>query len=96
MNADFACPRIPPAGLLLPRPKSNQKAAGNQVSRSLSFIHPGFLNVAAIHGILTDNYMRLPGASAVFHPRKEASLFGVLPQMSELVFRVKSLNMFCD
>ena len=28
------------------------------------FIHPGFVNVAAIPGIVTGNYMRLPGATA--------------------------------
>ena len=44
----------------------------------LSFIHPGFVNVAAIPGILTGNYMRLPVATAVLHPCKEAALFGVL------------------
>ena len=40
------------------------------------FIHPGSCNVArtlvrdAIHGVSTGNYMRLPLAIAVFHPRK--------------------------
>jgi hypothetical protein len=32
------------------------------------FIRPGFLNVAAILGILTGYYMRLSMAAAVFHP----------------------------
>ena len=47
------------------------------------FIHPGFVNVAAILGIVTGNYMRLSGAgprglktSRVLHPCKEAALFG--------------------
>jgi hypothetical protein len=38
----------------------------------LPFIHPGFLNVAAIHGNLTRNYIRLPMATAILHPCKEA------------------------
>ena len=34
------------------------------------FIHPGFLNVAAIPGTLSANYMRLSMATAVFRPEK--------------------------
>jgi hypothetical protein len=57
----------------------------------LSFIHPGFLEGLRRPGLSAGNYMRLPVATAVLHPYKEASLFGVLPQMSELVFRVEKI-----
>jgi hypothetical protein len=33
--------------------------------------------------------MRLPKATAIFHPRKEAALFGVLPQMTGWVYWAK-------
>ena len=45
----------------------------------LPFIHPGFLvgrahfNARRHPGLSTGNYMRLPGATVVFHPRKNTA-----------------------
>ena len=84
MNDGFEGPRISPAEVLLERPKMDPplvKRAARPPEPTASgppFINPGFLNVAAILGIVTGNYMRLPVATAVLHPCKEAALFGVL------------------
>ena len=49
------------------------------------FIHPGFIEGLRHPGLSTGNYMRLPKATAVLHPCKEAALFGVLPQIGGLL-----------
>ncbi|HBF39494.1 MAG TPA: hypothetical protein DDW50_19515 [Firmicutes bacterium] len=40
-------------------------------------------------GLSTGNYMRRPKATAVFHPRKEAALFGVRASNDGVVYRAK-------
>ena len=95
MNDQYCGPRISPAEVLLERPKRTQKAAETYGFRT-SLYSSGVVNAAAIPGIVTVNYMRLPVATAVLHPCKEAALFDIVSQMAGSVFRAKSLNMFCD
>ena len=84
MSDGFEGPRIPPAGSPLERPKMSPplviRAARPPEPRGSGppAIHPGFLEGLRHPGLLTGNYMRLPMATAVFHPRKEAALFGIL------------------
>ena len=49
-------------------------------------IPPGFLNAAAIRGILTGNYIRLSGATAVFRPEKKPRFSASWPQMTGRVY----------
>jgi hypothetical protein len=55
MNADFDGPRISPAEFLSEAARKEPKSRHGTKVPGPSFIHPGFLNVAAIHGILTGN-----------------------------------------
>ena len=66
-----------------------------------SFIPPGFLGVFAFPGLSTGNYMMLPTATAVFHPRKEASqdpLHGVLykrySRLSNIEYLLRGLDFY--
>ena len=87
MNADFYCPRIPPAGILLERPKSIQKAAETYGFRSS--LYSSRVLIGLRHpGLSTGNYMRLPGATAVIHPCIEASLVFLLEDEKSLYVEI--------
>ncbi len=84
MNADYYCPWIPPAGILLERPKSIQKAAETYGFRSS--LYSSRVLIGLRHpGLSTGNYMSLSMATAILHPCKEAVPASLLKGRSSMI-----------
>jgi hypothetical protein len=97
MNADSSCPRLSPAEFLSERPERNQRAADTH-GFGLPFIHPGFLNAAAIRGNLTCNGAYASERNRHVRPdqrrRGNAFLRERRKNLTRKIFKPKSLQPF--